>query len=90
MRWTSLLAAVLFLGACSQGGSDRDRAIARCERTAARASASGVTVTTMCTCFVDRLAAEGMSITDTIGSGRARGQEIMRSCAAAAGVSVPN
>jgi hypothetical protein len=43
----------------------------------------------LCTCLTDRLAAQGLVITDMLGDQRAKVESVANSCASSVGVSLP-
>lgn len=67
-------------------GDDRDRSLARCERTVARNAPSPEAAAQACSCIVDGLAAEGMTILGAVNN--ERGKEIVRNCGRQAGLPV--
>jgi hypothetical protein len=67
----------------------RAGAIAKCERQFGRVAADPAKGTALCTCLTDKLAEEGLEITDMLGGERGKVEEIGRSCAKSAGVSLP-
>ncbi|MCJ7421261.1 hypothetical protein [Sphingomicrobium astaxanthinifaciens] len=73
----------LLLAGCSLG-DDRDRSLMRCERTLAQNAPSPAVARQACTCIVDGLEAEGLSILAAARS--ERGQAIVRRCGRAAGL----
>lgn len=83
----ALIPATLLLTGCGAGGSPKERTLARCERSFARMAPDPAAGQALCSCLVDRLEAEGISILETMGDGR--GTEIARECAAQVGVSLP-
>jgi len=76
------------LSACGLG-DDRSRSIARCERQMQSVAPDSATANAACTCIVDSLAAEGMTIIDTLGDSSGRGEAITRRCASENGIAVP-
>ncbi len=84
------LSIILFapLAACGMG-DDRSRSIARCERQMQNLAPDTAAANAMCTCIVDSLAAEGMTIIDTLGDSSGRGEAITRQCAIENGVPLP-
>jgi hypothetical protein len=86
-----IMAPVLFsamlVGGCGAAGSAREQSLARCERSFARMAPDPAAGKALCSCIVDGLEAEGLSIIETMGNDR--GKEIASQCAAQAGVSLP-
>ena len=82
---------MLALTACGPQTPEDARAglIAKCERQFGRAASDPSKGTQLCTCLTDKLAAEGLEITDMLGPDRARVESLGRSCASAAGVTLP-
>lgn len=87
----AMLGAVLALGGCGPQTPEEVRAatIDKCERQFGQMAPDPSAGTQLCTCLVDRLAAEGLEITDMMGGDRSQVEGIARSCAGAAGVSLP-
>ncbi len=76
------------LAACGMG-DDRSRSIARCERQMGNIAPDAAAANAMCTCIVDGLEAEGMTIIDTLGDSSGTGEAITRQCAIDNGVPLP-
>jgi hypothetical protein len=85
------VSGALILAACgSQTPEDaRAGAIAKCERQFGRVAPDPAKGTALCTCLTDKLAEEGLAITDMLGGERDRVEGVMRTCAASAGVRLP-
>ncbi len=82
--------ALASLSACGMvPGDEQARSQARCERTFARMAPDPSQGQALCSCMTERLADEGMTIIDTMGSGSGKGQEIVRQCASENGVQLP-
>lgn len=64
----------------------RNADIAKCERQFGRLASDAAQGEALCTCLIDRLAQEGLEITDAFGSNRARVEAATRTCAARAGI----
>ncbi|MBB3764722.1 hypothetical protein [Sphingomicrobium lutaoense] len=82
--WVALIPAALILPGCA-AADDRERSLARCERTLAR-NASPDVAAKACNCIVDGLAAEGLTILGAVND--ERGKAIVRSCGRDAGLPV--
>lgn len=67
----------------------RAAAIAKCERQFGRMAPDPSRGNALCTCMTDKLAEKGLEITDMLGGDRGAVEEITRSCAASAGVPLP-
>lgn len=82
---------MLALAACGPQTPEevRGAAIAKCEQRFARSAPDPSKGTALCTCLTDKLAEEGMEITDMLTGDRAKVEEIGRSCAKSAGMSLP-
>lgn len=89
-RMLAALGAVLLAG-CGQPSPEDARAAsaAKCERQFGRLASDPTKGAALCDCVVDRLAGEGLEITDMLGSERAKVEGIMRSCAQSTGVRLP-
>jgi hypothetical protein len=84
-----LLAALL--AACGPQSPEAVRAasLAKCERQFGRMAPDPAKGAALCGCLVDRLAGEGLEITDMLGGDRGKVEGIMRQCAGSAGVDLP-
>ena len=93
MRYTVIAGAVLAsaLSACGPQSPEEERAasVAKCERQFGRMAPDPSKGNVLCTCMIDRLAEEGMEITDVFGGDRAKVEDITRRCAVKAGVALP-
>ena len=94
MRITSIPAIIALtaaLTACGPQTPDEVRAasIAKCERQFGRMSPDPSKGNALCSCMTDRLAEQGLEITDMLGAGRDQVESITRSCAAKAGIALP-
>ena len=94
MRYTSipaLLALTATLAACGPQSPEEVRAasIAKCERQFGRMSPDPSKGNALCSCMTDRLAEQGLEVTDMLGAGRAQVESITRTCAAQAGIALP-
>ncbi|WP_379549867.1 hypothetical protein [Qipengyuania sp. DGS5-3] len=85
------LGAALSLSACGpQTPEDiRTSSIEKCERQFGRMAPDPSKGNALCTCMVDDLAEAGLEITDMIGEGRAKVEQVTRSCASKAGFQLP-
>ncbi|WP_156318116.1 hypothetical protein [Porphyrobacter sp. AAP60] len=84
------LMAAMLAGCGPQSPEDiRAAAIAKCEIRFARAVSDPAKGTAWCTCTTDRLAENGLALTDMLGSERAKVEGITQSCARSAGISLP-
>lgn len=81
----------LMLAACGPQSPEDIRAasVAKCERQVGKMAPDPAKGAALCGCMVDRLAADGLEITDMLGSDRAQVEAITRSCARSVGVSLP-
>jgi hypothetical protein len=84
-------ALVLILTGCGPQTPEAARAAAidKCERKFGKVAPDPTKGTALCTCLTDKLAAEGLEITDMLGGDREKVEGLMRSCATSAGVSLP-
>jgi hypothetical protein len=82
MKNSAIIMAPALFSALLVGGCHDD-----CERTFARMAPDPAKGQALCSCIVDGLEAEGLSIIETMGNDR--GKEIASQCAAKAGVSLP-
>ena len=94
MRITSipaLLALTVALGSCGPQTPEevREASIAKCERQFGRLSPDPAKGNALCSCMTDRLAEQGLEVTDMLGAGRAQVESITRGCAAQAGIALP-
>ncbi|MDP5102614.1 MAG: hypothetical protein NWP98_01665 [Erythrobacter sp.] len=89
--WGAILIAAPLLGACGPQSPEAARAaeIAKCEIRFERVAPDPSKATAWCTCLTDRLAEEGLELTDMLGDERAKVEAITRSCARRAGVAMP-
>lgn len=92
--WAALRAAPLLaalLAGCGQPSPEDVRAasLARCERQFGKVAPDPAKGAALCGCLVDRLAEEGLDITDMLGGDRGTVEGIGRSCASRAGVKLP-
>lgn len=84
------LLAILLTACGPQSPEDvRAAAVAKCERQFGNLSPDPAKGAAFCNCFTDRLAENGLVITDMLGSNRAKVEGIGRSCASSAGVALP-
>ncbi len=82
--------AVIIAGCGPQSAEDaRAHAVDKCERQFGRLSPDASKGEALCSCMTDRLAAEGLEITDMLGGDRAKVEAIGKSCAKEAGIAVP-
>lgn len=82
--------AALLAGCGPQSPEDvRAAAVAKCERQFGRVASDPSKGTALCTCLTDKLAENGLEITDMLGGDRAKVEELGRSCARSAGVTLP-
>lgn len=82
---------MLVLAACGPQTPEevRGAAIAKCEQRFARSAPDPSKGTALCTCLTDKLAEEGMEITDILSGERAKVEEIGRNCAKSEGMTLP-
>ncbi len=87
----TISAYAMLLAACGPQSAQEQRAlaVAKCERQFGRLSSDSSKATALCSCMTDRLAQEGLEITDMLGGDRAKVEGITRSCAASAGIALP-
>jgi hypothetical protein len=95
MRFASisaLFALTTLLAACGPQSPEEVRAasIAKCERQFGRMAPDPSKGNALCSCMTDRLAEQGLEITDMLGAGREQVESITRNCAARAGIALPN
>lgn len=89
------VAAALALGAllagCGQASPEDARAAltGKCERQFARLAPDPAKGAELCTCLTDKLAEDGLAITDMMGGDGAKVQAVARSCAGRVGISLP-
>lgn len=82
--------AALLAGCGPQSPEDvRAAAVAKCERQFGRVAPDPAKGAALCGCLVDRLADNGLEITDMLDGDRAKVEELGRSCARSAGVTLP-
>lgn len=95
MNGRVLAAGLLVLAAASGGCSGgepvdmRTAAIAKCERKFGQFSGNEATGKALCTCMTDRLAEQGLEITDMLAGDSGKVEDIAKSCAASAGMKLP-
>ena len=84
-------AGAMALAGCGPQSPEEARAdtIAQCEMQFGRIAPDAAQGTQLCTCLADKLAAEGLAITDMLGGDRSKIEGMARSCASEAGVSLP-
>ena len=91
--WTAalVLGSLATLSACGPQSPEEVRAasVAKCERQFGRMAPDPSKGNALCTCMTDKLAEEGLEITDTLGGDRSKVEEITRSCGRKAGVPMP-
>lgn len=90
MKHAALALAVLgTVSACGPQTPEEARAasVAKCERQFGRMAPDAEKGAALCGCMVDRLADEGLEITDALGGQRDRIIGITKSCARANGIS---
>jgi hypothetical protein len=89
--WVAGVAVMLGMAGCAPATPEEARAglIAKCERQFGKVAPDPAKGTALCTCLTDKLAAEGLAITDMFGGDRGKIEGLMRSCAASAGVKLP-
>ncbi len=89
--FAKMIALVLATGAIAACGPQspedvRATTIAKCERQFGRMAPDPSGATALCTCMSDRLAEEGLEVSDMLGGGREKVEGIVRSCASQAGI----
>ena len=94
MRFATIVGALALSGAlaaCGPSSPEEVRAasVAKCERQFGRMAPDPSQGNALCSCMTDRLAEQGLEITDMLGAGRAQVERITRGCAAQAGISLP-
>jgi hypothetical protein len=67
----------------------RAATIAKCERQFGKMAPDPAKGNALCSCMADEMVAEGVEITDMLGSGRDAVERIVRACAGRAGVPLP-
>ncbi len=90
-NFTAAIALSCVLAGCGPSSPEEVRAasIAKCERQFGRIAPDPSKGNALCSCMTDRLAEQGLEITDMLGAGRAQVESITRSCAMQAGVALP-
>lgn len=94
MRYALVVCTAAFSGllaSCGPATPEEARAanIAKCERQFGRMASDEAQGQSLCTCITDRLAEQGLEITDMLGSNRSKVEATTRSCAAQSGISLP-
>ena len=81
----------LTLAGCGPQTPEDARAfsISKCEKRFGRMAPDPTQGNALCTCMVDRLAEQGLEVTDVLGPDGERVQEITRSCGRQVGISLP-
>ncbi|MEO9462716.1 MAG: hypothetical protein ABJ242_08275 [Marinomonas sp.] len=93
LRYTVLtlaLPALALTGCGPQTPEDiRAASIAKCERQFGQMAPDPEKGAAFCGCLTDKLADQGLEITDMLGSGREKVMSAARSCGAANGIAMP-